>query len=66
VHYIGGLVGLVLTGIFAQRDVIALGYPEGTPLDTIQIGGWLDGNWMQVPIQLAAIASVSGWSFVVT
>lgn len=66
VHYIGGLVGLVLTGIFAERWVIALGYPEGTPLEEIPIGGWLDGNWMQVPIQLAAIASVSAWSFVVT
>ncbi|KAI8390946.1 ammonium transporter AmtB-like domain-containing protein [Radiomyces spectabilis] len=66
VHYIGGLVGLLLTGIFAQQSVIALGYPEGTSLDMIPQGGWLDGNWMQLPIQLAAIASVSGWSFVVT
>lgn len=66
VHYIGGLVGLVLTGIFAEQWVIALGYPEGTSLDLIPKGGWLDGNWMQVPIQLAAIASVSAWSFVVT
>lgn len=66
VHYIGGLVGLVLTGVFAQQWVIALGYPEGTPLDVIPRGGWLDGNWNQVPIQLAAIASVSAWSFVIT
>jgi Amt family ammonium transporter len=66
VHYIGGLVGLVLTGVFAQQWVIALGYPENTPLDQIPRGGWLDGNWMQVPIQLAAIGSVSAWSFVVT
>ncbi|ORX61301.1 ammonium transporter [Hesseltinella vesiculosa] len=66
VHYIGGLVGLVLTGIFAQQSVIALGYPDGTPLDQIQIGGWLDGNWMQVPIQLLGIVAVSGWSFVMT
>lgn len=66
VHYIGGLVGLVLTGIFAQKSVIALGYPEGTPLDQIQNGGWLDGNWMQVPLQLLGIVVVSAWSFVVT
>jgi len=66
VHYIGGLVGLVLTGIFAQQSIIALGYPEGTPLDQIQMGGWLDGNWMQVPIQLLGIVAVSGWSFVIT
>lgn len=66
VHYIGGLIGLILTGIFAQQWVIALGYPEGTPLDKIPIGGWLDGNWMQVPIQLVAIVSVSAWAFVMT
>lgn len=65
-HYVGGLVGLILTGIFAQQSVIALGYPSGTPLEQIPLGGWLDGNWIQVPIQLAGIASVSGWSFVIT
>lgn len=66
VHYVGGLVGLLLTGIFAERYVIGLGSPPGTPEDEIQIGGWLDGHWMQVPIQLAMIAAVSGWAFVVT
>jgi Amt family ammonium transporter len=66
VHYIGGLVGLVLTGIFAEQWVIALGFPEGTPSDAMPKGGWLDGNWIQVPVQLAAIGSVSAWSFVVT
>ncbi|KAI8330631.1 ammonium transporter AmtB-like domain-containing protein [Chlamydoabsidia padenii] len=66
VHYIGGLVGLVLTGIFAQQSVIALGYPDNTPVAEMQKGGWLDGNWMQVPIQLLGIVAVSGWSFVVT
>ncbi|KAI9489082.1 ammonium transporter AmtB-like domain-containing protein [Zychaea mexicana] len=66
VHYVGGLVGLTLTGIFAERYIIGLGMPEGTPLEEIQIGGWLDGHWMQVPIQLAMIAAVSAWSFIVT
>ncbi|EPB90792.1 hypothetical protein HMPREF1544_02370 [Mucor circinelloides 1006PhL] len=66
VHYVGGLVGLILTGIFAQKSVIALGYPVGTLDSDIPMGGWLDGNWMQVPVQLAGIAAVSGWSFVVT
>ncbi|SAM03198.1 hypothetical protein [Absidia glauca] len=66
VHYIGGLVGLVLTGIFAQQSVIALGYPENTPIAEMQKGGWLDGNWMQVPIQLLGIVAVSAWSFVIT
>ncbi|KAG2209541.1 hypothetical protein INT47_008385 [Mucor saturninus] len=66
VHYIGGLVGLVLTGVFAQQSVMALAYPEGTPTDQLPMGGWLDGNWMLVPIQLVAIVSVSAWAFVVT
>jgi ammonia channel protein AmtB len=66
VHYVGGLVGLILTGIFAQQSIIALGYPEGTASDLMPKGGWLDGNWMQVPYQLAGIAAVSAWSFVVT
>lgn len=30
------------------------------------LGGWLDGNYRQVLVQLAAIASVTAWSFVVT
>ncbi|KAI8084352.1 ammonium transporter AmtB-like domain-containing protein [Gilbertella persicaria] len=66
VHYIGGLVGLVLTGIFAEQWVIALGYPEGTPASDMPRGGWLDGHWMQVPVQLAAIVTISAWSFVMT
>lgn len=66
VHYVGGIVGLLLTGVFAERYIISLGSPPGTPLEDVQIGGWLDGHWMQVPIQLAMIAAVSGWSFVVT
>ncbi|KAL1923736.1 uncharacterized protein VTP21DRAFT_8716 [Calcarisporiella thermophila] len=63
VHYVGGIVGLILTGVFAQRDIVSLSYPPGAE---VPLGGWLDGNWMAVPIQLAAIASVSAWSFVVT
>lgn len=66
VHYVGGLVGLILTGVFAQQSIIALGYPEGFDIELMPKGGWLDGNWMQVPYQLAGIAAVSAWSFVVT
>ncbi|KAI9250021.1 ammonium transporter AmtB-like domain-containing protein [Sporodiniella umbellata] len=66
VHYIGGLVGLVLTGVFAQQNIIALGYPEGTAIESIPLGGWLDGHWMQVLYQLTAIVAVSAWSFAVT
>lgn len=45
-HGIGGITGGLLTGIFAQRWVTALG-ASGLPQDGF-MGGWLDGNWIQV------------------
>lgn len=55
VHGIGGIVGNILTGIFAQKK-----YAHEIE------GGWLDKNWMQIVYQL--IDTVAGliWSFVVT
>ncbi|KAG0241717.1 hypothetical protein BGX31_000926 [Mortierella sp. GBA43] len=64
VHYVGGLIGLILTGIFSQQSIIALSYPAGAT--DVPLGGWLDGNFRQVLVQLAAIVSVTAWSFVVT
>ncbi|RUS29552.1 ammonium transporter AmtB-like domain-containing protein [Jimgerdemannia flammicorona] len=63
VHYIGGFVGLLITGVFAEQAIISLSYNPG---DVVPIGGWLDGHYMQVPIQLTAIVTVSAWSFFVT
>lgn len=56
--------GLILTGIFAQQSIIGLSYPAGAT--DVPLGGWLDGNYRQVLVQLAAIGSVTVWSFVVT
>lgn len=56
--------GLILTGVFAQQSIIALSYPVGAT--NVPIGGMLDGNYHQVLVQLAAITSVTAWSFVVT
>jgi len=64
VHYVGGLIGLVLTGVFAQQSIIALSYPAGAT--NVPLGGMLDGNYRQILVQLAAIGSVTAWSFVVT
>lgn len=58
------LSGLILTGIFAQQSIIGLSYPYGAT--NVPLGGWLDGNFRQVLVQLAAIGSVTAWSFVVT
>jgi ammonia channel protein AmtB len=60
VHAIGGLVGNVLTGFFAQASVA--GFDGKTKIR----GGWLDHNWPQVGIQLANSAAGMAYSFVVT
>ncbi|KAI8609190.1 ammonium transporter AmtB-like domain-containing protein [Chytriomyces sp. MP71] len=59
-HGVGGAVGMILTGIFASYDV--------TTLDTTSqvTAGWISGVWIQVPIQLAGIGAVTGWTSVVT
>jgi len=56
VHGVGGIVGNILTGVFAQKA-----YSGGT----IE-GGWLDGHWMQVVHQLVDTAAGLSWSFIVT
>ncbi|KAG0039989.1 hypothetical protein BGZ82_005801 [Podila clonocystis] len=60
VHGVGGLVGNLLTGVFAQASIAAL---DGV---TVIKGGWLDGNWIQVAYQLADSAAGMSWSFTVT
>ena len=59
VHGVGGMLGCILTGIFAQSSVISL---DGSK----EQGGWLDGNWMQLPVQLASLTSAAAWSFCLT
>jgi Amt family ammonium transporter len=54
-HGIGGFVGCVLTGIFAQKYIPAL---DQTTID----GGWLDGHWIQMGYQLA-LASTDEFCF---
>lgn len=59
VHGVGGVVGNILTGIFAQKWVASLD-------DSYIRGGWLDGNWIQVAYQLAGATAGAAWSFTVT
>ncbi|KAI8912957.1 hypothetical protein PhCBS80983_g03194 [Powellomyces hirtus] len=59
VHGVGGYVGGILTGIFAQKWIAAL---DGTVIN----GGWVDGNWVQVAYQLAGSTTIAVWSFVVS
>lgn len=54
VHGVGGVLGTLLTGVFAASALGGVGYPEGRTM-----GG-------QVLIQLAGIAAVAVWSGVVS
>jgi ammonium transporter, Amt family len=50
VHGVGGMIGAILTGVFAVQAIGGDGK-----------SGWLDGNAEQVLIQLAGIASTVVW-----
>ncbi|KAJ3075113.1 hypothetical protein HDU98_009182 [Podochytrium sp. JEL0797] len=55
-HGVGGAFGMLLTGIFAQRAITEI---DVTGAAT---AGWLDGVWIQVPVQMAGIAAVFAWT----
>lgn len=56
VHGVGGFYGNIVAGVFAQKWV--------AELDGFKIpGGWVEGNWMQVPYQLAGSFAGATWSF---
>ncbi|OMJ21358.1 Ammonium transporter 1 [Smittium culicis] len=58
-HGVSGIVGSVLTGIFASKKVAGFG--------EINIkGGWVDGNFVQVPIQLLSTVVSFAWSGIIT
>jgi Amt family ammonium transporter len=54
VHGVGGVIGTVLTGVFAAASLGGVGYPEGMTMEK------------QVMIQLAGILAVGAWSGIVT
>lgn len=59
-HAIGGIVGNLLTGFFAQKSV------AGADGFTVIDGGFLDGHYIQLAYQAADSASGLAYSFVVT
>jgi ammonia channel protein AmtB len=59
-HAIGGIVGNLLTGIFAQKSIA--GSDGSAPI----LGGWLAPNYKQLGIQLADSATGVSYTFVVT
>ncbi|KAI9325667.1 ammonium transporter family-domain-containing protein [Zopfochytrium polystomum] len=59
VHGVGGMWGLVATGLFAQPWIAAL---DGSVI----LAGAVEGRWRQVGYQLVSLASAGGWSFCAT
>lgn len=53
VHGVGGIIGAILTGVFAVESI------GGTP-------GLLEGNFAQVPIQIYGVLATVVWSAVAT
>ncbi|KAA1473590.1 ammonium transporter [Dentipellis sp. KUC8613] len=60
VHTIGGIVGNILTGLFAQSSVAGFDGIAEIP------GGWLDHHYIQLGYQLADSTAGFGYSFVLT
>ncbi|CAK9441098.1 uncharacterized protein LODBEIA_P49670 [Lodderomyces beijingensis] len=58
-HGIGGLVGNLLTGLFAADYVAMI---DGTEIE----GGWINQHYIQLAYQLAGSVAVAAWSFGVT
>ncbi len=58
-HGVGGIVGNILTGVFAQRSVAAV---DGQHIH----GGWIDGHWAQVGYQVVDSAAGFAWAFGIT
>ncbi|KAI0635026.1 ammonium transporter [Trametes polyzona] len=59
-HAIGGVIGNVLTGLFAQKSVAGFDGITDIP------GGWLDHHYIQLGYQVADSVAGMSYSFVVT
>ncbi|KAK1782722.1 ammonium transporter AmtB-like domain-containing protein [Copromyces sp. CBS 386.78] len=60
VHAVAGLVGNILTGVFASKAIAHL--DGATNID----GGWLNHNWKQVLFQIAGSVAGGVYSFIMT
>jgi Amt family ammonium transporter len=59
VHGVGGFIGNILTGIFAQKWVAGLD-------NSVIGGGAIDGNWIQLGYQTGASFVIAAYSFVLS
>ncbi|KAI0338347.1 ammonium transporter [Trametopsis cervina] len=60
-HAIGGMIGLLFNGLFADSSIIAL---DG--VNTSTAGGWINHNWKQLYVQFAYVCAATAYTFVVT
>lgn len=60
VHGIGGIMGSLCLGVFASPTVA--GYDNITEIE----GGWIFHHWKQMGYQIAGVASICAWTFVIT
>ncbi|PWN43558.1 Rh-like protein/ammonium transporter [Ceraceosorus guamensis] len=60
-HFVGGVVGNMMTGFFAQKQLAAL---DG--VTEFAGGAFIDGHWKQIGIQLADSVAATVWAFVIT
>jgi ammonia channel protein AmtB len=56
IHGVGGVLGSLLTGIFANDDVTGDEHARGA----------VNGHWMQVAYQLCGVCAVAAWSLSMT
>jgi len=59
-HGVGGIVGNLLTAIFADSRVAGF---DGT---TVIPGGWINHNYVQLGYQLASVCAIVGYTFVMS
>lgn len=59
-HAMGGIIGLLLNGLFADKDLVALDGVTTVP------GGWLNHHYRQLYVQLAYVCATVAYTFVVT
>ncbi|EQB54890.1 ammonium transporter [Colletotrichum gloeosporioides Cg-14] len=60
-HGIGGIVGLIFNAFFASGSIIGL---DGVNVGLT--GGWVDGNWKLMYIQIAYIVACCAYTFVMS
>lgn len=64
IHGVGGVMGDILTGFFASKNVPAM---DGMSVGEYEYaGGWWDQHYAQMGYQLAAAVTCASWSFAIS